>query len=333
MTPRRTVLFVAAAFSAGAWLASSVARADSASADALFSEGRRLLEEGKTDEACVKLAESQAQDPSSGTLLNLGFCHELQHKLAAAWSEYVSATQLARDQGKEDRALVAEKKAKELEPRVPYLTVAVTVPVAGLQISRGTQHLGPELLGRAIPVDPGSYVIIASAPGRREWRTTVDVAETESKTVAVPELQSETPAATLPPEQSPAHPPAGVPVRQSTAPSHATSGTPWGWIIGGAGVAASAVGAGFGIASLASYDHANGLCPSHQGCTDEALSARSSAETKAWVANVAIGVGVIGVGAGAWILLGGGGHEPATRMAIYGTTIAPGMRVGVERSF
>ena len=117
-----------------ALLAPSTAMADPATAEALFREGRRLLDEGKTDEACLKLAESQAQDPSSGTLLNLGLCHEMQHKIATAWSDYVSAARYARDQGRADRAAAAEKKAAQLEVRLPHLTVTAASPAAGLAI-------------------------------------------------------------------------------------------------------------------------------------------------------------------------------------------------------
>src|SRR5271154_603178 len=122
-------------------LSPSTASADPAAAEALFREGRRLLDEGKTDEACLKLAESELQDPSSGTLLNLGLCHELQHKVATAWSNYVSAGQLARDQGRMDRAAVAEKKAADLAPRLPYLTITTTAPTPGLEIKRGDDRL------------------------------------------------------------------------------------------------------------------------------------------------------------------------------------------------
>lgn len=331
MTARCALLLFAVVFAAGAWLSPSVASADAAAADALFQEGRRLLEEGKTDAACLKLAESQAADPSSGTLLNLGLCHELQHKLAAAWSEYVSAAQLARDQGKEDRALVADTKAKEIAPRVPYLTVTVGASIAGLQIFRGAERLDPELLGRAMPVDPGSYRIHASAPGHRDWTSTVDVRESESKTVVVPELESETPLRTEPPKHLSARPwaPDQPPPSQPTP----TNGSrPLGWIVGGAGVVALAVGAGFGLASLGSYKNANTLCPSHKNCSDEAFEARSSAETKAWIANVAFGVGVIGLGVGGWLVLSGRGDETTTRMGIRS---GPGAaaRVSFERSF
>ena len=51
---------------AGAFLVPTLAYAQDA--DALFKEGRALLDAKKFDEACPKLAESQRLDPGAGTL-------------------------------------------------------------------------------------------------------------------------------------------------------------------------------------------------------------------------------------------------------------------------
>ena len=98
-------------------------------------------------------------------------------------------------------------------------------------------------------------------------------------------------------------------------------------------MAALGVGTAFGIASLSSYHNADAQCPSHNDCSDSAISARSSAETKAWITNVALGVGVVAVGVGAYLLLSGNGRraEPETRVAVHPG--AGGMRVSLERSF
>jgi len=45
-------------------------------ADALFRQGRELLEQERFAEACVKLAESQRLDPKLATLMYLADCHE-----------------------------------------------------------------------------------------------------------------------------------------------------------------------------------------------------------------------------------------------------------------
>lgn len=333
---------------AGALLAPSSASADPAAAEELFREGRRLLDEGKTDEACLKLAESQVQDPSSGTLLNLGLCHEKQHKIATAWSDYISAARLAREQGRLDRAVVAEHKSAELEPRLPRLMITVTTPPPGLQISRGDERLGPGLLGSAIPVDPGHYLVTASAPGRKGWKTTVDLGEAESKVVQVPELEPDLEAAA----EAGAPSPSGAPeegaagASASSAPGAPPATGPdaragrkkrsppaSGWIVGGAGVAALGVGAAFGLASLASYHDANTLCPSHEDCFPNALSARSSAQWKAWVSDVALGVGIAGVGTGGWILLFGRRSAPPARTAVRATVDGTGLGLSVEQRF
>jgi hypothetical protein len=327
--------------------APSISSADPAVAEALFREGRRLLDEGKTDEACLKLEESQAQDPSSGTLLNLGLCHETQHKIATAWANYVSAARLAREQLRPDRAVVAEKKVADLERRLPYLAVSATAPAPGLQILLGAERLGPGLLGSAVPVDPGSYLVTASAPGRKDWKTTVDIKEGESKAVTVPELEPEAPSAPAvapPVAEAPARS-AGTPAVAPVPPSDALAPPPapppvsgngravLGWSLGGAGLAAAGVGAGFGVASLGSYHDASQQCPLRTNCSDSAIAARNSAESKAWVSNIAIGAGVVGVGLGAWFLVSGRRGEPATRVSVQARPEAGGLRVGFEQSF
>jgi hypothetical protein len=324
------------------------AAGDPAAAEALFREGRRLLEQGKTDEACEKLSASEAQDSSSGTLLNLGLCHEMQHKVATAWSDYVSAARLAREQGRLDRAAVAEKKTAELEPRLPYLTVIALAPAAGLEIVRGTQRLGPGALGTAIPLDPGTYVVAASAPGCRPWKTTIDVAEAESKVLQVPALEREAPPVessvaapaesvpqTVPPVKSAGEPLATGLAAHIEVPPARGGGAALGWVLGGVSVTALGVGTGFGVASLVSYHDASAQCPSHTGCDASAMSARSSAETKAWVSNIALGAGAVGMGVGAYLLLTRGGRrdEPATHLAMQTSPAAGVMRLTLERTF
>src|SRR5258706_7717246 len=80
------------------------ARADIASAEALFREGRELLAAGKVAEACLKFGESQRQDPSPGTLLNLAACHAKQGKAASAWAEYLAAKRAALTANRSDLA-------------------------------------------------------------------------------------------------------------------------------------------------------------------------------------------------------------------------------------
>ena len=115
-------------------LPTSRATAGPPAAEALFQEGRQLLEAGQIDEACLRLAESYWQEPASGTLLNLARCHQAQGKIATAWAEYAAAARLSRAQGREDRARAAEEQAAALKPRLSRLNLRMSEPPAGLKV-------------------------------------------------------------------------------------------------------------------------------------------------------------------------------------------------------
>ncbi|MEO8874495.1 MAG: hypothetical protein ABI461_02820, partial [Polyangiaceae bacterium] len=66
-----------ASIAAAAMLATGLAHAaDTAAAQALFSDARKLMNDGKYADACPKLEESENLDPGMGTMYNLGDCYE-----------------------------------------------------------------------------------------------------------------------------------------------------------------------------------------------------------------------------------------------------------------
>src|SRR5580765_1680975 len=88
-------------------LLASRARADEASdkaaAEGLFDEGRRLMAEGKYDEACPKLEASQRLDPGVGTMLTRADCLEKRGKTASAWAQLREASSAAHKAGSLER--------------------------------------------------------------------------------------------------------------------------------------------------------------------------------------------------------------------------------------
>jgi hypothetical protein len=287
------------------------ARAASPAAEALFEEGRRLLEAGRTDEACVKLAESLAQEASSGTLLNLALCHETEGKVATAWAEYRAAARLARQQGRSDRADTAEERALGLEPKLPRLTLTAEHPLAGLKVLIDDIAIGEGALGVAVPLDAGPHRVAASAPGHVTWTAEVAIADAQQLELAIPALESEpapvlvAPAAPAPVAARPQRRPAPVRVTAKVTPQRSGSGAATvGWIVGGVGIVGLGVGTVFGLRSLASYHAADRACPNlHEKCSSLAIQDRVASEREAWVSNIAFGVGIVAAGTGAYLIL------------------------------
>jgi hypothetical protein len=283
------------------------ASADPATAEALFREGRRLLEEGSYDAACPKLAESHAQDPASGTLINLALCLEKQGKLASAWAQYQLAAALARKDGRPDRVESAEKQLARLEPRVPRVVLQAATQPPGVVASFGDVRIGAAAFGSAIPVDPGTYAVVVSAPQHDDFRTSVTLAEGETRTVEIPQLvraASPTPAPPPMAAPGPVRPPErDQPTQRAPAGAAGGSAPVAGYVTAATGAVGLGLGAYFGVRSLSAYSQAERLCPTHRTCSEEARRARESAEGRAWVANVALGVGVLASAAGAWLVL------------------------------
>jgi hypothetical protein len=154
-----------------------------------FQEGRRLLAEGQTDEACLRFAESYGMVASSGTLLNLAQCHQTQGKTATAWNEYRAAARLARNQGRGDRAAVADEKAAALEPSLARVSITAVEAISGLRVATEAGPLGEGGLTVDVPIDPGTHKVTATAPGYLQWTATLQVKEAEQLSLEIPKLE------------------------------------------------------------------------------------------------------------------------------------------------
>ncbi len=194
------VVLICATVGAAGWETTSLAEAsfaDKAAAQTLFDEGRKLMADGKFAEACPKLAESQKLDPGVGTQFHLADCYEHVGQTASAWAAFLEAAAGAKSLGQTERERVARERAAALAPRLSKLTIVAArgADVAGLEIKRDGSAVGRPLWGSAVPVDPGSHVVEAAAPGKKPWRTTVQViGEQASLVVTVPALEQAPPA-------------------------------------------------------------------------------------------------------------------------------------------
>jgi hypothetical protein len=160
---------------------------DPVTAQALFDTGKRLIAQEKFAEACPKFEESQRLDPAIGTHYALADCYEKAGRLASAWAAFLDVASEAGAQHRQDREQYAKARASALAPRLSRITVVVPAAIRtpGLLIQRDAETLHEAQWGVPVPVDPGSHVVTASAPGKLPWQTTVVVRE-EGKTLEVP---------------------------------------------------------------------------------------------------------------------------------------------------
>lgn len=119
------------------------------------------------DPACAEIA---ARGDDDATKLALALCHAKVEKTATAWGELVALSQDARAAGEEEIAAAAKQHADALAPRLVHLRVEVSEEAAktrGLAIRVGDRDIDAAHFGAPIPIDPGAYWLVASAPGKR----------------------------------------------------------------------------------------------------------------------------------------------------------------------
>ncbi len=257
---------------------------DQAAAEAMFSEGRRLVGEGKFAEACPKFVESQRLDPAPGTLVNLGGCYEKNGQTASAWATFKLAASLAAQKGRADYETTARQHVASLEPLLSTLTIVVPsdVAVAGFVVTRDGTSVGSAEWGLAIPVDPGTHAIEATAPKKKKWSSNAKVEGNAAKIqVSVPALEDDD---------------AGIGGGGGPAPG--SSRRTIGLVVGGAGLVAIGVGSIFGLQAKSKEDDALTHCRTETLCTAQGVSLGSDAKNAATLSTILFGVGIGAVAAG-----------------------------------
>jgi hypothetical protein len=272
-----------------------------AAAEALFQEAQKLVHEKKYAEACPKFAESNRLDRGAGTLIHLADCYDKNKQTASAWATYKEAASAAQALGRNDWQKLATTKANALEPKLAKMTIKVTDPPSGLEVTKDGAPLSQASYGLALPVDTGSHEVEAKATGYKPWKTVVTVSKDGEKLdVVVPKLEAApetaTPVATKPDEKP----------KDDTKPKTAEMSTDdgsglrtVGYALAGVGVVGIAVGAVTGFMAIGKNNTAKEKCPNEGACADkDGVDANDQAKTFGLYST-------IGFGAGAACLIGG----------------------------
>jgi hypothetical protein len=149
-----------------------------AAAEAIFEQGKLLMQSGEYKEACVKFEASQKLDEGIGTLLYLADCYEKLGRTASAWASFKEAASMAGARGQESRHKLATQRANALEPVLVKLTIEVATgneAILGFEVRNDGVVIPPAQYAAPVPVDPGNHRVEASAPGKRTHSEVVSV--------------------------------------------------------------------------------------------------------------------------------------------------------------
>lgn len=298
---RRTFAIVLAA---GVTFASAAtARADdTALAQSLFEDAKRLLDAGKTDQACPKFAESLRLDPTLGTRLNLARCYELQGKTASACAQYKEVVRTAGTDAK--RAGIAKDRVAALEPTLPHATLEGAVDV-GATIKLDAKPIDAAVIGTAFPIDPGPHVLEVSAPEKKTKTVEFQAEAGQPVSVKMPALEAVT-------HEEPKETPKPVPIEEPPLDEVSQGKRIGGWVSIGVGAVALGVGATFGFLTLSQASDVKLLCPSGPCPTQAGIDKNSDAHTDALLADILIPVGVVAAGIGVFLVATSSRHvEPS----------------------
>jgi len=279
---------------------------DVALSEALFREGKTLLQEGKFDQACPKLAESQRLDPAGGTLVTLGLCYEAAGKTARAWVVFGEALAAAERDKRTDRIKLTKEHIGTIEKRLSYLTIELApegIGTSEFTITRDGANVARAALGTASPVDPGKHIINVVATGVTPYTVEVEIGpEGDRKKVVIPTLVRilEKPMESLPVEKTPEkriEPPRYVvPPPVKDKPTRAMHpGRIGALMFGGISVIALGSGAYSGLYAKSLHDEALALCPASPCPNEKGIQQNKEAQKNADLSTGFIAGGLVGL--------------------------------------
>lgn len=260
-------------------------------AEALFNEGRRLIQVGRYADACACFVESERLDHGVGTMLNLADCYEKNGQTASAWAGFRAAAAAADAEGQADREQIARERELALSSQLAHLIILP--PHQGLppgtEVHRDGILVNPWLWTSPVPVDPGDHVIVVAAPGKVDHATTVHVPKQPVVTIVarIPVLQNR-PA---PPPKAPAA--VVQPLPSHSLPLRATVGM----VLVGVGSVGAVAGSILGVRALGLKADSDPHCNMENHCDSDGFAMRAEARTAGDASSIAfIAAGAVLVG-------------------------------------
>jgi len=230
------------------------------------------------------------------TGMTLAQCYTEWGKPGSAYEELKRVREFAVKQNKTDKVKAIDNQLANLKTKAPLLLINVPTEAknqSGLAILSNGKPIPVAQWDTAVPVNPGTYRIEASASGKEAWQTSVDAKE-PGKTITV---KIAPPSWGLSGSSNPSEPPAEPAPQKPTNSKLRTLGFV-GLGIGGAGIVVGSILGGLAISKNKAGAE---FCTTQNACSREGYDLRLDAYDFGNASTVALIVG--GVLASSGVLL------------------------------
>jgi len=295
---------------------------DNAKIKAVFQEGLQLEAGGNFSGALAKFQEAVAIKRTPNILFHISFCQEKLGQLVSALGGYRIVILEGGDDPKNAKAVQAAQEAlASLEKKIPSLTIKRGKGADLAKVTLDGVEVGTTALGKPQQVDPGPHSIEATQAGRLPFKEVIQLAEGETKSLEVV-MKDKPEDKPPPPGPSAAGSSDGASVgnddlKKLAKPSvlpYAVMG------VGAASLVAS--GVFFYMRSSASSD-LDAKCRGNV-CPESAKSISDRGKSSTLLGNITLGLGVVGVGVGAVLLLTSKPAEKTTARRSVDLLLHPG---------
>lgn len=318
--------------------------ADVAAARTLGTEGVKLADQGKCDEAVDKLARAEKLHHAPMLLARLGECQVAIGKIVEGTENLQRVVREDAGSNAPSAVLAAKMRAQKVleaaKPKVAKLVIQVTGPAKpdSIVVKIDGDSVSSAYLGVARPTDPGDHTLDISAPGYKATSKKVTLGPGASESVsvalevdpnAVPDDKGNSGGSG---DKGGGGGDKGGGGGDVTPPPSGTSGKTIGAItalsIGGVGLVLGGV---FGVMAMSKKSSLDGQCV-NKACPPGSQSTIDSASTFATISTVGFIVGGVGVAAGIVLLAIPNGSPSKPARGYVMPTFGPGS-VGLVGAF
>jgi hypothetical protein len=251
---------------------------------AFFTNGAAALEDGRPGEALAYFQRAYGLYPHYATLYNIGLCQRALGRPV----DSVTALMKFLDEGGEavsaEQRTTASRLIKEGQAKIVLVTLKITPSSAKVLVD------GKPLEGREVLVDPGAHAIDATAAGRQPVHHTFTAEPGARPVINLTMPRDDEAATTSPPVVAPPDDRRNAPPQPPSTPPEPSRFTTTFWMASGIAVGALVTGGVTGGMALA--DSSAYRDPKTSDA--EAANRKSRGETLRVVADVSLGVAVIG---------------------------------------